>query len=510
MSNFNHSLNKYAYAFGCLLIAMALVAIPSCDKFLNKAKPTDRIDAPFAFQSVNNISSYFDGIYSLLKTYGGQDDATGFQWTLNYTNLRGEDIRQDATWGNTLYTYTAVHPSSRVNLHIWGLCYAIIEQCNVVLHNLEESNLDITEINAFRAEAQALRAFMHFELLQFYAQPYLKDNGNALGVPVSLVPTTIDSKGVARTTVRNVYEVILQDLNEAISLFPRNHTRRDRKDGIRLEVALGIRARVKLHMGNYSGAAQDAELAVAVYWPGGLNQYVPNPNDYLSGFTNINSVAWMWGIPFSAQQNNGFAAFTSTLDATIENGSLARYFPVKISPNLYGAYRSSDIRRLALLDYRQILGSVLEIGMRKFRALPDFSEDNVLMRVEEMMLIASESHARNNNEERAKEILFKLQQARDPSLSISNALSGQQLINTILLERRKELLGEGLADFADKKRLGMAWERTQIHGEYQFCFEPFDPCMLFPIPESELQSNLNISSGDQNPACELRSCQQNN
>ena len=55
-----------------------------------------------------------------------------------------------------------------------------------------------------------------------------------------------------------------------------------------------------------------------------------------------------------------------------------------------------------------------------------------------------------------------IRMTRDPSATASTQ-TGTALIDAILLERRKELYGEGVADFPDNRRLGRDWQRSEYH-----------------------------------------------
>lgn len=68
----------------------------------------------------------------------------------------------------------------------------------------------------------------------------------------------------------------------------------------------------------------------------------------------------------------------------------------------------------------------------------------VVMRSDEMLLNAAEALARQGKEGEAKELLWQLQDLRNAKRTES---TGDQLIEDILVERRKELYGEGFAVF---------------------------------------------------------------
>jgi hypothetical protein len=80
--------------------------------------------------------------------------------------------------------------------------------------------------------------------------------------------------------------------------------------------------------------------------------------------------------------------------------------------------------------------------------------------------------------------------------------TGQALIDEVILERRKELAGEGFR-FLDILRLGLPLVRPDITGpnwSAVMSLPAYDPKMIYPIPESEIDANDQITAQDQNPA----------
>jgi len=114
----------------------------------------------------------------------------------------------------------------------------------------------------------------------------------------------------------------------------------------------------------------------------------------------------------------------------------------------------------------------------------------VLMRLPEMLLIESEAKARLGDENSAAEILFGLQKNRDPNAIRSNN-SGTDLIEEILLERRKELYAEIGVEWFDAKRLRRGITRTGNH-RIMKNLSPDDNRFFIKIPQTEIDANENI------------------
>jgi hypothetical protein len=130
-------------------------------------------------------------------------------------------------------------------------------------------------------------------------------------------------------------------------------------------------------------------------------------------------------------------------------------------------------------------------------AYEDFSDDVVMMRVAEMYLIEAEAKA-ELGEADAGDMLFELQSNRDPN-AVKSGNTGQDLVDEILVERRKELYGEIGVSFLDIKRRQIPLVRTGNHPEaYKFNFPSNSENFILRIPQREIDSNVNITESDQN------------
>src|SRR5690625_7037133 len=102
------------------------------------------------------------------------------------------------------------------------------------------SNTEFTqdEINIPIGQSYAYRAFFHFNLVQMYAERYDESAGNSqMGVPYM---TEVANEGKARDSVEDVYAMIHQDLDEAISRL--EHYVRPSKSHFDASVGKGLKA----------------------------------------------------------------------------------------------------------------------------------------------------------------------------------------------------------------------------------------------------------------------------
>ena len=153
----------------------------------------------------------------------------------------------------------------------------------------------------------------------------------------------------------------------------------------------------------------------------------------------------------------------------------------------------------AILMYynRNIMSSLADEDIRQVALDGNWTMDYLWMRGAEMVLIEAEALAHQGKGAEAAVVLKELMAQRDPSWDMA-AVD----VESILLQRRLELIGEGFAYF-DLKRNHRGFDRTyegnnHLDG-YAIAVDANDPSWTYQIPQSEIQENIYITDEDQNP-----------
>ena len=501
-----------------LLIVTCFLFCVSCEKFLDAPQPTDGFNLQVVFSGSNTIRAYFNGIYSTLRSFNGG----GLGLLINTRNVLGKDLIGVLSF-RSIYEYRASSLlDASASTFAWSGFYSLIDQTNVIIHNLPNANISDEDKASFDAEAKALRAYCYFELLLHYAPAYAIDPNNA-AIPLYTTPSTLTTEGKPRSTVQEVYDLILQDLQSAVT--PNTFTyERSNKGQFSLEVIQGVLARVYLHMGEWENAKDMAVQAANIQISG--TSVVSDPaldaGNYTLGFRTSSAREWMWSNISNLNENNGSGSFSA---AWGEDAG----FPMLISKELLDLlqeYRDTDGNNLdiraatAFIWIDEIDDEPVRLGPQdesfissKFGFSLTFDIDFPLMRVPEMYLIAAEGFARTGDMNQANLLLKALQANRAPQAVLKDKITQQGLIDTILIERRKELYGEGLADWLDNKRLNLSFTRDNTHLfgsqngslDFQYTIPVNSPCYYFPIPSNEILYNNNIN--DQLPQCDRSTIQ---
>jgi len=160
---------------------------------------------------------------------------------------------------------------------------------------------------------------------------------------------------------------------------------------------------------------------------------------------------------------------------------------------LYDLYASTDLRKGLIVDGIRKGNGQKAFLVNKYPNATNPDKDEVkIIRYAEIVLTLAEGYARTNDETNAKLYLNQLVKLRDPSFA-GYTSTGQQLLDDIINERRKELAFEGLRLF-DLLRLNQVINRPTQPFSYPgyTVVSLTDVRRLQPIPQDELDINPNI------------------
>ena len=515
-----------------IVCASAALLLASCD--LDKNLEGQYVSGDQKEDIIGNrpnlITAEVNALASTLNVFGTiSDDANTYHndFGVAAVSLAYEQGGQDMpsttsgyNWFGTALNYSDRLYTSTLDELIWKTFYNHMKAANNVL-TLTEGSEDPSML-IYRGQALAARAYDYLNLAQTYQFTYA-GHESALCVPIVLETMSDEElQNNPRATVQEVYDQIMNDLNQAIELLD-GYDNGTNKDQIDIYVAYGLRARANLLMRNWAEAAADAERAMA----GGS----PYSRDDVSkpSFNSASANSWLWGVMISPDNDvvtTGIINWPSHLCSLTGNGYTTLTGAYRFITNtLYDWIPSTDIRKQwflspentsSLIDGQTVSGeSVVDyFGLTpyanvKFGPYQDVlgnttnSQDWALMRVEEMILIKAEGEAMSGNVAAAKSTLEDFVKTyRDPEYTCT-ANSAQELQDEIWMQRRVELWGEGFSLF-DILRLKKPIERkgTNYEAIVQYNLPAESQIMIYRIPQCEMETNQGISDDQNNPAAE--------
>lgn len=488
---------------GCAILAASL---SSCVNDWLDVAPSDGTDAGAALTSSSDLDAARTGMYKALKGNSSLIDYYGQQFFVYGDVHAGDDYQYNYIGGSNranFYYDMNYQTASEFNTSTvsWQSPYVVIGRANRIIAAAEGGKLsDAVEAKAkieqYAAESKVLRALAYFDLVRIYGKPYTEDQGASLGVP--LVTEVLESNAKpARSTVAEVYTQVVKDLTEAISS---NALATETKPGyVSVWGAKAILSRVYLNMGDYANALSVAEDIIknsgAALWT--RDQYfkawdasTPNESEFLfrlnvAGSKDNNDLNGIGNL----QQRDGYKEMVATkkfVDMLTSDPKDVRndmFLPAKAEKEV-AVYGTNKV----FLNKLRGQGG----NLRNVTIVP-------IIRLSEVYLTAAECAFRNNDKTKAVEYLNDLVKNRTTT-EASLATVDNITLERILIERRKELIGEGQRYFdalrnnetitrytseADK-----GWHKTLSKDAQSFNRDYFKA--IAAIPQAEINANPNI------------------
>lgn len=351
----------------------------------------------------------------------------------------------------------------------WDYAYRQVFYANVALQTLSQLKDEDTvpSVNELKGRALFYRAWALHLLTQQFAPVYSKQTASALpGIPYPLSPN-VDNKTV-RVSLQQTYDFIFTDLLEALDLLPQNSQYITQPSKVSV---YGLLARLYLITEDYENALLHA------------NNVLKTKSDLLD-FNHFGKDLYIT-FPSPFQTPNPEILYY-TIGNTTVTGSSFTY----VDSDLYQSYESNDLRKSLFyspgINYK---------GSYTGNPMPFMG-----LATDEMYLIKAECEVRKSSISEALKTLnyFLARRYEIDSFEDIVLTDLDKLLQIILAERRKELIGRGTT-WIDLRRLNKVplYARTLkrvINGE-EFTLEPNSNRYVMKIPMDEI-----LNSGiDQNP-----------
>lgn len=474
--------NKVLYGF----IAVLSIVLTSCDDLLDTTSTTS-VSAATVFDTPSRIQGLVNGTYKSLKAaslYGGRIHF--------YLDVRGEDFINVTANSYTGYESWSNSYSSGSNdiTNLWTAAYSTINNANILIEGLEKSDGVISnELKTqYLGEAHFIRALTYYTLVTIFAPPYKKDNGQSKALPLRLqAETTSSNNDLARSTVADIYTKILADLDFAENNLPLEYsaallnTTRAHKN-----TAIALKARVYLNKGDFENVVTEAQKIVP---------QTTAPFSATSGVAHalFDDIVTIFGSNYTTTESILSMPATAS-DSYSGQSSIGYIYNVNseyyLNPSgILGSplWSSSDDRRQLLR-----IGVDDNTYLKKYAKSSPYVDYIPVLRYAEVLLNYAEALARKPSPDLdlAKALLEAVHTRSDASFvfPVDAVNTADNILATIRIERRIELLGEGfrsndlLRDLLTIPAKGSSSLQTAA-------VEPTAANYIFPYPNSEINTN---------------------
>lgn len=385
----------------------------------------------------------------------------------------------------------------RDHIGIWGInVYGGINDANLIIEGIDSEDVsgEENEKSFIKGDAYFMRALFYFDLCRVYGyEPGREINGFDLGPILRLTPTLVasDADFRPRATVEDVYQQIESDLLEAIPLVGNVPVGSEGVYFANGGAALTLLARLYLYWGRMDEAEETASFAMQVLGLRTNGEGLIESGDYVQGFSRAPHPESIFELELRQVDWGGADGVNSSLNSLVSDNEPAAQFIISASDELMAAYEEGDVRRECwrATTREGIEGDVY--ASRKWTGYKgDFLENLPIIRASELYLIRAEARYQSNPAGARADI--NALRARRGLGPVDNLLTGEALLNRILLERRLEFALEGHRWF-DLKRNGRDISK---HGDFlEVPYTDYRILANIPLDETQLNDLLEQNPG---------------
>lgn len=452
----------------CTTIGMStLLATSSCEKFLD-VESNHIVNEENKWKDINDIRGSLVGVYGLLRTALAENNAHWLYGELrdgDFTALNRRDL-QDIIEGRLNSSADLVRKASD-----WRRFYAVINAANLFIersHEVLGHDKQYTEVlhEVDVAQMRVVKGFAYYLLARTWGDVPIWDKSYEGAFPKIKVSSVDQVLTYAENEINAVkdklpfyYGSIVDPVLPAERYLGFTASKWNGMLFNRLS-AYTILAHINALSGNYLEASVFADYVIANASRGGVSATLLSDltNTASDGFFFGNSPKHIIGFPFPNATNEGGT------EGHLESLTLARPLVSKPNPDIYvtvdrivdifdeiGDQRfhidaNGDIQTMYFAEFGGIRPIFKKIHMIRNGesgtdgSLPLFTSSLVFSRLEEINLLRAEAYAvLGSNTEVATAIVNQSRKNR----GLEDLGPGEDLVDAIFQERRKELMGEG-------------------------------------------------------------------
>lgn len=471
-----------------------VVSLTSCERNLDQISSVNEAEEQ-AMTRPESFRQALDGAYTAFKGTGYYTSDSGNQLIMGDLTTDNLIISESGRNSNAAAANFEFSADISQTTGLFSAAYAVVSRANFVLSYLENGVLTGKQKDNIEAEARAIRAAAHFDILRAYsAIPTQNFKGkNKYGIYYSESFRPLNNDSSRSLSIDESYKKVIADLLIAADKITQNDADKGR---FSKAAVYGLLSRVYLYQGDNANTIKYGQLAL------GLSPSVTT-------LANFNSI---W------KENEGLAKITDGVLFQISNAAPERNtVGVAYNQLIDGQYRSEFVadfdfyNTFANNDVRKTTYFTPALYNKKmYNHITKYAGNggpvNIVpikyLRTAEVLLNVAEASYNSGDQGTALALLNQLRKERYTGFT-PGAEAGQALIDAILKERRLELAFENDRWYT-LKRLGLPVKRSDKGDIADGTGTPATTKVLaadshlwlWPIPINAIQANPNIKQND--------------
>lgn len=424
-------------------ILLACFQLAACKKFLYQE--------PYNNLSINDVFKDMEGARTTLS--GCYDDLKSTDYYLRnfyiYADLTGGNIKYSKS-GNQVMLNTYNFSNDPINNDMSGFyktAYSVIYNANTILKYADSvSDATTLQKNRLKADAYAIRAIVHFDLVRVFAQPYgFTADASHKGIIIRNKNAAIIDPIPAASSVKQVYDQVNADLDTAIKLYTNStkiFTSDDDRTYLSAEAAKALQSRVALYQNDWAKVVANATDVI------GSGKFTLTTNAaYVNSWSKKNiSNESIFELAYGTRTGGSLGDYY--------NPTNSQYGQLAATADVTNLFAAGDVRGVNTMFVKATVNSVSYNFTKKYQGMSDSANNIKVVRLSELYLNRAEAYAEQNNLTSALADLNVIRKRANPAAVNFASTDKAIVINEILLERRRELCFEGqtLFDVTRKQR----------------------------------------------------------
>ncbi|MFZ4928991.1 RagB/SusD family nutrient uptake outer membrane protein [Chryseobacterium sp. Mn2064] len=319
-----------------IFISMALVSAVSCRDFLEH-EPVEAISINTQLSTKKGILEALNGAYYQLRStyfteaayvYGDLLSGNFKNPPSSSTNIISLPAKVDQ-----LYQFDDQKSESELKLY-YSDNYKIINNVNLILQYVDDlQDASVPEISEIKAEALALRAFVHFQLFKYYGQNYTyTSDASHLGIVYNTIPLKVGIDFPARKTAAETFTLLENDVTQSLSLIQNQQAipGGESKNFMNPTAVKTLAAEIALWKNDWQKAYQYADEIIT-----GSGLTLTSKNELTTQWAAPESI---WYLANTAENETPLANLYNFKTTTNRSTYVA-------SEDIYNLYSSNDIRK---------------------------------------------------------------------------------------------------------------------------------------------------------------------
>lgn len=437
------------------------VMVFACADFVEVDLPSNQQTGASVFNELKTAEAALTNIYALQREEGllsGSASGISNAFALYADEL---ELNETASGSTAVFSTHTLSPATPLVQNIWADTYQSIYATNAVIEGLLNSkSITQEQRDPILGEAYFLRGLLHFYLNQLFG-----------AIPYVISTDYSANSRLSKTEAAAVFDLIIEDLEQAIRLLPEDYVNAERTRPNRF-VAQLVLSRVHLYAEHWE---QAATLANSV-----INSELYELNIPMDEIFKRTSAATLWQFkPEQAGYNTYEAQSFILLTAPPTGNALREAFVT--------SFEAGDLRA------ENWIGSVSDSAdiwyfpfkYQEYSPTETSQEYSKVIRLAEAYLIRAEARLRTNDYSGAQDDLNRIRSRA--GLPPVTTLNPEALEDALVYERKAEFFTEFGHRWFDLKRWGRAEAILQdLKSGWGIS------SYLLPLPETELQANPNL------------------